>query len=194
MPNAGVIATLAVTLASAVQLSACASSKSITSLDSDKPLSKLTTEERRQYCEDRFHYLSTQVSTDDRKKIKCAAAAATVEGGSASDKARAACEQVYQTCMGTPATELQGSCDDFPKAAAECTATVGEASACATAQAKALDQLAHDADTTCKDDQSHPKESKDHVAAQPPADCARVELLCPKLFDEPALRGDTGKP
>ncbi len=184
-------AALVVTLASAAQLAGCSSSaKGITSLPSEKTLSSLTSQERRQFCEDRFHYLSSRVSADDRKKIDCAVAAEKVQGvdGSSPDKAQAACEQVYETCVGVPAKEPSSACDDFPKGAADCAATVGDVNTCAEAQADALEKLAGDADSACK---STASPSKDPTS-QTPKDCVRVQRMCPKLFDEPAL--DRTKP
>ncbi len=191
MHNVG--AALAVTLVSALQVAGCTSSKSITSLPTDKTLSSLTVDERRQYCEDRFHYMSSRVSKDDRKKIDCAAAAGTVgsTGGSTSDKSRTACKDVYQTCMGVPAAEPQSSCDDFPKSAADCAATVGDADACAETQADALEKLAGDADGTCKS-LSTSRKARLLTSQVPESACAKVDRMCPKLFDEPAL--DRGSP
>lgn len=191
MPNVG--AALAVILVSAVQLAGCSSSsKSITSLDSDKTLSSLTTKERRQYCEDRTHYVSSRVSPDDRRKIKCAAAASEVgsTGASAVGKAKAVCQTVYQTCMSLPPPEPSSPCEGFPASAADCTATVGDANACAEDQADALEKLASGADATC----SRVGQTRRQMSQAPETSdaCSRVQLLCPKLFEEPAL--DRSKP
>jgi hypothetical protein len=190
MHNVG--AALAVTLVSAAQLAGCSSSKGITSLDPDKKLSSLTTEERRQYCEDRYHYMTSRVPKDDRHKIDCSVSAADVgtSGAAITDKERSACQEVYQACVGLPAPEPQSSCDDFPKNAADCTATVGDVDTCAVAQADALEKLAAGADATCSR-LDRARQGKDRPS-KAPAECTKVQQLCPKLFDEPAL--DAGKP
>jgi hypothetical protein len=177
MRKVGVV--LAVALVSAVQLSACSSSppSRFTSLDPDKTFSSLTADERHQFCEDRSQYMGSRVSTDDRKKIGCAGTAGKGAG-------QTACERAYQACLNAPAPEPQSSCDGFAKDAQGCVATVDEATQCAQAQADALEKLASAADDTCKD---LGKTSKKAEPVKAPAACAKVERLCPKLFDEPAL-------
>lgn len=186
MRNVG--AALATAFVSAVQLSACTHPARVTSLEPSKTLSSLTTEERRQFCEDRFHYAISRISKEDRKKINCSVAAGAVGSGGKSEtgKARAACQQVYQICMSVPAPEPQSSCDAFPRSAGDCTATVGEASECAEAQADALEKLASEADATCKNPVRAQERGPDQPAKMPMA-CTRLQLLCPKLVDEPVL-------
>ncbi len=195
-------AAIAVTFGSTLLFSACSSSeKSITTLPADKTLAALSPEERQQYCQDRFHYLSTRVSADDRTKPDCSAAAAGVgkNGGTDTAKARAACQQVYTACMGTLSPQPQVSCDSFPKDAQSCTATVGEVDDCAAAQADALEKLASSAEGTCDALASTTPRKADRTTPTMPspapspstAPCDRVQRLCPKLFDEPAL-GTTG--
>jgi hypothetical protein len=194
MHKGGVV--LAVALVAAVQLSACSSSSSrFTSLDPGKTFTSLSAGERQQFCEDRFQYMSSRVSADDRKKIACsraagAAAGTGASGTGASDAAagKASCQQVYQACMNVPSPELESSCDTFAKSAAGCVATVDEATQCAQAQADALEKLVSTADDTCKD---LGKTAKKSAPVKSPEACNRVSTLCPKLFDESAL--DEGK-
>jgi hypothetical protein len=184
MRNVG--AALAMAFVSAVQLSACSHPARVTSLEPNRTLSSLTTEERRQFCEDRFHYAISRVSNENRKKINCSVAAGAVGSGGKSntDRARAACQQVYQICMSVPAPEPQSPCDAFPRSADDCTATVGEASECAEAQADTLEKLASRAEDTCKNPDRSEESGPDEPAK---VACANLQLLCPKLVDEPTL-------
>jgi len=181
-------AAIALALASAVQLAACSSR--VTTLDPDKTLSSLSVEERRQYCEDQFQYLSSRVPGSALQKIHCANTAGAIGTGDGSDTARArsACQQAYQACLSVPAQEPQSSCETFPAEAQDCPARVGEATKCTEAQADALAKQASRADDVCKDvgrqAQREQAQGQDRSAAI--QDCARVQLLCPKLFSEPA--------
>jgi hypothetical protein len=192
MRNVGVV--LAVTLVSGIQVAACSSSSSpasVTSIGSDKTFAGLTTDERRQYCEDQLKYMSSRVSREDRRKIDCATAAGTAGSGGGSDggKSQAACQQVYQACLSVPGAAPKSSCDTFPEDADGCVATVGEASACAAAQADALEALASQADDTCKN--LGQATGGDGEVSKTPDACVRVQLLCPKLFTEQAAPGTT---
>lgn len=180
-------AALAVASASTILFAACTSAKGITSLPADKKLSSLTPEERRQFCEDRFHYMSTRVSREDRKKIECSLAAGSVGRSSGTDlaKARSACQQMYKACTSVLDTTTQSSCETFPRDAEDCTATVGEADDCAEAQADALETVARKADDTCNELGKAPR--KEEQPAKVQSTCGRVQRLCPKLFEEPSL-------
>lgn len=181
-----IAAALAVSLASALQLAAC--SRQVTQLDADKPLAGLTMEERRQYCEDRFQYINARVDKGDLQKIRCSVAAGgLVAGGPDGRRERAACRQVYQVCTNTPAPEPQSSCESFPSDADGCTATVDEADQCAKAQADALSALAAKADSVCEVSSRASSPERDLGTSQKMQACARVQLLCPKLFHEPML-------
>jgi len=194
-------AIVALTLMSAVQLAACSSR--VTTLDPDKQLSSLSTEDRQQYCEDQFQYLSTRVPKEDARKIKCATAATavTIGGEADTEAARAACQQAYQACMSIPAPEPQSACDTFPAKAESCAATVGEATKCAEARADALAKVAIRSDDTCNNvfRTTSSDQHKDKADPAKTQACARVQLMCPKLFDEsvspaPGVSGTPGAP
>jgi hypothetical protein len=186
-------AAIALTLASAVQLAAC--SPRVTTLDQDKTLSSLSVEDRRQFCEDQFRYMSSRVPADDLKKINCAAAAGAIGAGDGSDtaRARAACEQAYRACLSVPAAELQSSCETFPTDAQDCAAKVGEASRCTEAQTDALAKQVSSADDVCRDVGRPTQREQDRSQDQGTAtqDCVRVQALCPKLFGEPTMSSPT---
>src|SRR5690242_16392896 len=139
-------AVLAITLGSAVGLAACSSR--VTSLDSEKTFAGLTADERRQYCEDQSQYMSSRVDQEEMKKIKCADAARAVvsgggAGGAVTEKARPACQQVYEACMSVPAQEEpQSSCETFASDVEGCAATVGDATKCAEVRADELAERA----------------------------------------------------
>jgi hypothetical protein len=185
-------AALALALASAIQLAAC--SPRVTSLDENKTLSSLSVDDRRQFCEDQFKYMSSRVPKEDVRKINCAATAGAIGTGDGSDTARArsACQAAYQACLSVPAVEPQSSCETFPTDAQDCAAKVGEATKCVEAQADALAKQASSADDACRDvgrTVGREQSKEDSTVTQ---DCARVQQLCPKLFSEPTM--GTGKP
>jgi hypothetical protein len=186
-------AALGVTSLAAVLVPACAS-RHVTSLPGDKPISSLSPDDQRTFCEDRIQYMSSRVSDQDRQKIHCSLAAGGIGDGPVdTGRARAACSQIYQACMSVPAQEEQTSCTDFVTNASSCQATVDEASSCAEAQADALQEMASKADDVCKDigRSSHKwRDAQDRNSKLDKA-CGRVQTLCPKLFVEPALEGTT---
>jgi hypothetical protein len=181
-----IAAGLAVLLTSALQLAAC--SREVSHLDAEKPLAGLTMEERRQYCEDRFQYVNGRIDKGDLQKIRCSmAAGGIVAGGPDASRERAACRQVYQVCINTPAPEPQSSCASFPSEADGCMATVGEADDCAKAQADELAALASQAESACEARPRSSARGGEQGATPKMQACARVQLLCPKLFREPML-------
>jgi hypothetical protein len=183
-----IVAALAVGFASVVQLAAC--SHKVSTLDEEKTLGSLTMEERRQYCEDRERYMDTRVDQGDLQKIRCAnAAGGLLAGGPDTARERASCKQVYRVCMNTPTAEKQSMCDGFATDAERCAATVGEANECARAQADELAGLASRADGACDRGPRSSMKGRDEGMATRMQTCARVQLLCPKLFEEPIVLG-----
>jgi hypothetical protein len=201
-----IVAGLAVTLASALGIAACSSP--VTAIESDRMLSRLSAEERRQYCEDEAQYLRARVPAGDLKKISCASAAAVIVRTAEKGRARVACRQVYQACLSSPLPEPQRSCETFSANAASCAATVGEATRCAEERADALEKLASDADDTCdgagqgtvidrgqgnRSDRGQATDRGQVVDTKTEA-CNRVELLCPSVFGAPSSSSSgTGK-
>jgi len=187
-----VIAAVSVTLGTALQLAACSSH--VTSVDDDKKLSALTTEEQRRVCDDHARYLTKEVSRDELHKAQCSTQAelAGQLANVAAGGGRPACRQAYDECLRQPAPELRITCENFPARARTCDVTVGEISACRVEQANAFAERASKADKVCD---HFDRATTGERTESPKTDaCTRVSRACPRILEEEPQHGErTGK-
>lgn len=144
------------------------------STESSTPLSDVTAEEAQTFCEESEAYLDSQVDPEDLRYWSCTISgvfSASFQDFPSTPEFQAACVQARDECL---REEQDESTCDFEEVSPECTATIGDAEACATAS---VDQLSQRVGTIeCEDVTLENAESViEDASGEPPESCQTLE-------------------
>lgn len=168
----------------------------VSSVDSNKKISDLSSSEAKEYCEDGQDFAKEQYSSIDAKKISCGIQALFSSGASAETdgEAQAACRELLEQCLSQPdetggdaGTAEDNTCDDFIADAKNCTATVGEYNKCFSDQVNQLKSLS--SRDFCAEAKASAGGETPDLGFETPASCTAISGKCESVA---ANSGDEG--